>query len=45
MIQEGVIVINDSDREHVNPLGNLLTKVDNVEVGNGLGNIDAELSG
>ena len=45
MIQEGVIVSNDSDKKHANPRGNLLTKVDNVEVGDVLGNIDTELSG
>jgi len=45
MIQEGVIVINDSDREHANPLGNLLTEVNDIEVGNGLGNTDVELNG
>jgi len=33
------------DREHSNPIGNLLTEVDDIKVGNGLGNIDAKLSG
>ncbi|XP_070004615.1 uncharacterized protein [Nicotiana sylvestris] len=44
MIQEGIIVIKDSDRGYSNPFGNLLTKVNNIEVGNGLDNIDVELS-
>ena len=43
MIQEGAIVINDSDREHANPLESSLTKVDDVEAGNGI--VDAKLSG
>ena len=29
----------------MNPIGDLLTKVDDIEVGNGLGNTDAKLSG
>ncbi|XP_070025591.1 uncharacterized protein [Nicotiana sylvestris] len=37
MIQEGAIVINDSDREHANPLENSLTEVEDVEASNGLG--------
>ncbi|XP_070010912.1 uncharacterized protein [Nicotiana sylvestris] len=45
MIQEGVIVINDSDREHTNPLGNLRTEVSDIEVVNGFGIIDVEPSG
>ncbi|XP_075079375.1 uncharacterized protein LOC142164757 [Nicotiana tabacum] len=45
MIQEGVIVINDNDRELANPLENLLTDVDDTEVGDGLGNVDIELNG
>ena len=39
------IVINNSDMEHSNPIENLLTKVDDIEVGNGLDNTDAKLSG
>ncbi|XP_070029913.1 uncharacterized protein [Nicotiana sylvestris] len=45
LIQEGVIVIKDSDGEHANPLGNLLTEVNDIEVVNGLGNIDVEPGG
>jgi len=45
MIQEGAIVINDSDREYANPLENLLTEVDDIEASNGLGSIDAKFSG
>ena len=45
MIQEGRIVINNSDMEHSNPLENLPMEVDEVEAGNGLGSTDAKLSG
>ncbi|XP_070016786.1 ATP-dependent rRNA helicase RRP3-like [Nicotiana sylvestris] len=33
------------DIEYKNPLGNLLTEVNDIEIDNGLGNIDVELSG
>ncbi|XP_070004980.1 uncharacterized protein [Nicotiana sylvestris] len=45
MIQEGAIMIKDSDMKYANPLGNLLTEINNIEVVNGLGNIDVESSG
>jgi len=44
MIHEGVIAIDNSNKEHVNPLG-ILTKVEDVEADSGLGNIDVKLSG
>ena len=45
MIQEGAIVIDDSDREQANHLEILLIDVDNTEVGDGLDNVDIELNG
>ena len=45
MIREGRVAINNSDMEHSNLLENLPTEVDEVEAGNGLGSIDAKLSG